>query len=263
MRNLIAVDMRRIFSSWKFYLAILIVLVSGIVTLNKNIGLFFPDIDRIGFYNLFIYSNLVQNAFTSVLAPLIAVIAFSDSILDDRKMGYIKNIAPRSSLNKYVKSRMISNSLAGGLVFVIPFVFLFITYYFIDPTTDFYSEYISGLFINVYMQSRFAYCMIFILHSFLFGAIYSLFGMGLSMIFENKYIALLLPLFYYYGTTYIANLFEFSKTSIASYFVPLLTFEFSTVIVPETANACQILEVLIIALLLIFLRLKKWRKCIN
>jgi len=254
-------DLKRVVLSWQLYFAIGLVFLTSFITLKNNteqFNLFY--FENLGTINLFLYSNVISNGIMSILAPFIAIVVFSTATLDDMKTGYIKNCTLLGQPKKYLKARVISTALTGGGVFAISYSLLFAIYLIIDPSASVRTSFRFGLFLDVYDRSLLLYCAVFILHSFIFGMVYSLFGMGISMVIKNKYIALGLPFVLYYAAPYLMWAVPEKISKLLSYFIPFLTFEISTIDVPLYKNATQLLFILCISVIMISVGYRRWRK---
>lgn len=190
-------DLKRIFSSPKLYIAVLFVIgfgVLGIIDL-RNLNVF--EFSPVGGLNLFIVAFILGSPI-KIFIPLIAVLVYSQALFDDIHFGEIKYIAYRMPMNKYLLQRALSTMLAGGISVALPLVIALLSFCIYDPTPSavILSSQISILKMQYY-QSLLCYCMVFILNAFIFGALYSLISMSLSIVIRNKIIALSLPALYF------------------------------------------------------------------
>lgn len=260
IRRIVNMDIRRMFTSWSFFAGILIVIMGGIISYSRNTELFgLNNLEKVGTLNIFIFSNIVSNVVMSILAPLVAALGFSLSTFDDIKTGFMNNVIINTNPKKYLFARIISTAFSGAIVFLISYVLFFLVSYIIDCSASVRVGFRFGLFLKIYDKSLFLYCIVFILHSMLFGSIFSLFGMGIALNVRNKNMVLILPLICYYLPSYIVSIFPQKVVQILTYFIPFLTFEISTLDIELYKHFSQLGFVLLIALLLIFIGYTKWR----
>jgi hypothetical protein len=73
-----------------------------------------------------------QGGIIGLVAPLIAVLPFSDSLSLDRVSGYLRFIMARTSYKKYFAAKVSASIVAGGLVLALPMMF------FLISTTSFF-----------------------------------------------------------------------------------------------------------------------------
>lgn len=121
-------DLKRIFTSWIFFLSIVIVVIGGII----QCALIYPDFadhsQTYGPLNCFL-AAFCLSGYGPVVAPILAVLPFATAYIDDLQTGYVKSIIARTTRRSYVISRMVSIGISGGLVlllgiFIYPGVFL-------------------------------------------------------------------------------------------------------------------------------------------
>ena len=252
-KRTILLDLKRVFFSWQFYLAISIIVLGSIITYNRN--LLVRNLDQfhnVGTLNTFIYSNIVANNIVNLLAPVIAGLVFSTTIIDDMKTGMYGMLASRTGPVKYIRSKIISSVICGGGVFLISYLLIFILIVIIDPTASVRTEfYRNGLFGLIYDRSMLLYCFAYIGYTFIFGAVFSLVCLGVAMITKNKYMAVGLPFFLYYISEYAMNLFTKNISDVLHYFLPHMTFDI--IAYTPTHYVLQLMFSFVIATILISL----------
>ena len=70
------------------------------------------------------YVSYTQS-FYHLMLPLIACFPFADSLVTDRKQGYLERLAVRERFGKIIPAKFLANALAGGLAASIPLVLLY------------------------------------------------------------------------------------------------------------------------------------------
>ncbi|MEL5898788.1 hypothetical protein AAGC94_12035 [Clostridium sporogenes] len=210
----------------------------------------FSELARFGIYgftnvydfiDIFLYCRDVGKFSILVLiAPLLAAIVYSNSYLSDKNSGYLKFIYLRIDKKKYILTRLIANAVVSGLMIVLASLVMLIILaiiYGINIKGASPSLNIEGPLSYVYYNNKWLYCIIILMLSFSFYAIFSTLALGASTIINNKYFSFLAPFFYYIisGTLFIIfklyplnatclfKLKAFSIQWIISYQIILLT----------------------------------------
>lgn len=252
---------QRLFTSWQFYLSISIIIGSWFITIKRNEILFnLNNMTSVGALNLFVLGNIIENPVMMILAPLVPVLTFSSEIYNDIKSGFSNNIFQRISPQKYIMSNALFTSLIGGLVFIISYLFLFLLVLIFDPTPSPLISFIIGPFSNIYNQSLLLFCIIFILHSFIFGVVYSLFGFGIAMNCKNKIFIYILPLAIYLLPSYLLYLLPNEVVSMLNWIIPFRTFEIAANNIPLRMNMTQLVIIGLISVFSILIGYKQLRQ---
>lgn len=249
---MIKVELKRMFLSWKFYGAIFIILFGAIVTYIRNYSLANLNIlNTVGTLNMFIYSNIQTNNVMILLSPVIACLAYSTTIVDDIKSGIYRQLIGRTSSAQYIQVKSITAALGGFLGFFIAYVIIFLILFLIDPTESVRTEFDrTTLFGTIYDHSMFLYCCAFIGYASIFGAIYSLLGLGIGMLLPNKYYQMGIPFFVYYSIIYAVHIFPDNISNILTYFILTQTFDITQYIDPMK-YVSQLLFIFLLSIILI------------
>ena len=89
-------DLKRIFTSWIFYLSVFIVIIGGVV----QCLLIYPDptdhSSTYGALNCFL-AAFCLSGYGPVVAPVLAVLPFATAYIDDIQTGYVKSIIARTT----------------------------------------------------------------------------------------------------------------------------------------------------------------------
>ncbi|GAA0744523.1 hypothetical protein [Clostridium oceanicum] len=169
----------------------------------------FLEFIRLGVYNfkntydfidVFLYCrNIGRFSMLSIISPLLAAIVYSSSYLQDKRSGYLDIIYSKENKYTYVLTRLIVNAVVSGVIIVLSSLVMLIilgcTYGIniinINPSLN-----IQGPFNYIYYSNKWLYCIIILVNSFIFYAIFSTLALGISTIINNKYISYLIPFFY-------------------------------------------------------------------
>ena len=185
-------DLKRIFRSWIFFLSIVIVVIGGII----QCALIYPDFadhsQTYGPLNCFL-AAFCLSGYGPVVAPILAVLPFATSYIDDLQTGYVKSIIARTTRRSYVISRMVSIGISGGLVLLLGYLSTLAFFCLIDPLPSARTMILGGAFVRVYHNSMLQYALLISFNAFVSGFVYALLCMGLSAITNNRYIGIIAP----------------------------------------------------------------------
>ncbi len=156
-----------------------------------------------------------SNTFFIYLAPLLAAIPYSDSLIHDRRYGFLKNILTRCRFSYYLTAKALANMVVGALAVSLPTAFN-IAYCFLvvkinAPILAIGSSDIS--FPNIPMGALGAlfashpaqYLVFLVALAAIFGAAYATFGLAVSAWVNNPYIAIAAPFAFLVVAGYLAD----------------------------------------------------------
>jgi hypothetical protein len=133
----------------------------------------------------------------SLMAPIIVTLPFVASFIEDKEKFFLRNILIRKSRICYFTQKYIATGLLGGLAIALPLFLLLVLNLIIYPkgNVNFFS--IVGPFSAVFKYSQFAYAVILIINSYIFGFIYANIGLTISFFIKSKVVAIISPLLLY------------------------------------------------------------------
>jgi hypothetical protein len=156
------------------------------------------------------------SAVLSVVFPILVALPFASSYVVDVDSGMIDYIYLRMGRIKYLLTRLLVNALVSGFVIssslLISFIlFLMIKNFDVQPINS-----VSVvLFKEIFNESPVVYILIYILNTFICGAVFSTFGLGLSTIIKKQYFAVLSPfLLYILSGTLFTQINKFFNSAI-------------------------------------------------
>lgn len=153
--------------------------------------------------------------------------------------------------NKKIKSHLFVNMIIGGSVFLFSYLLIFFIglIFYIDSTGIMQPGY--GLFRQLYQDAPVGYILVYILHSFICGALYALFGASIKVfIIKPESLALFIPLVFYSCLTRLGWLFPFLN-GVLSYVAPLFTFDVTVYDVSPLRRIAELSFVLVISITLL------------
>ncbi|MCB2178577.1 hypothetical protein KQH61_04095 [bacterium] len=183
------------------------------------------------FYNnahdAFIWAQ--NTGYWSMLAPLLAVIPYSDSYFNDMHSGFLRSLLMRVSYTKYLLIKYFSTALSGGLALALPLLIFYIYTNIMFSrgfNEDMYNRRLGtnpasfGPFGNMYQIHPDGYIFTLIGIGFLFGATFSIFGLMISLFTKNRYVPLATPFVVFIMVHFFTALFGIPAWSPLSSLTP-------------------------------------------
>ncbi len=137
------------------------------------------------------------------LAPLLAAIPYSDSLLTDRRYGFLKNILTRCQFSYYMTAKIMANMAVGALAVSVPVILMFVYCYLIakvpapiitiGTTVATFPNLPMGVLGYLYLSHPGVYLTFLVALAGVFGAAYATFGLAVSTWVDNPYIAIAAP----------------------------------------------------------------------
>ncbi|MBW6411667.1 hypothetical protein [Clostridium weizhouense] len=155
---------------------------------------------EISSYDNFIFFNL--NSISNILIlifPILSVLSYSDSYLEDINSGFIKCIHTRYSKKKYLMYKFLSNFVVGGLGFVIPLIINFIILILSYPSLPTHAILgkqtilCGGLFPALFYTYPILYIALWLVIYFMYAGAFASISLGVSTIIKNKFVVLFIP----------------------------------------------------------------------
>ncbi len=147
-----------------------------------------------------------------LLMPLFATLGYGWSYCSERKSGYIKAIATRTSKQNYFFSKYIAVFLTGGMVIAIPILLNVMLVAAFVPAIQpdvFYDIYYAAhpwsTLTPLFYAHPFIYMLLKILATFIFAGLISTIGLCITFISKNVFVVTLTPLFLLLLVNYISN----------------------------------------------------------
>lgn len=195
---LIKNDMRRAFTSYRFY-------VTGIVALAILLRPLVEEAAVGGGPFSFIYLQKLPFGFSDFtpFAAIFCALPFADSFCDDYNTGYVHAVASRIGPNQYARQRFMSNALIGGITQgIIVAITLLVCYWGASiPDTSETIKFMQGTpWYDGNLLLR-CHAMFFyglrVLLAFLFGCLWASVGLCVSVFCVNRYVTLIAPFVLY------------------------------------------------------------------
>lgn len=135
----------------------------------------------------------------TVFAAAFPVMGYSRAFFDDFSTGYANYILGRMSWKKYGIMRLTSVGISGGLSLAVPFSAIFAICYIAGDKGPLNGRLYEGSHIEVFIE-RYGIMGVLgakLILGFLFGALWALTALCISLFILNKYVALLGPFVLY------------------------------------------------------------------
>ncbi len=258
--QIIRIDLKRAFSSPMFWVGVLAILISGVIHATKHVGML-EQFDTPGTLNLFIFGNIIYaGGMIGVILPLVAVLPYSTSLVNDINSGFLKNQLVRVSSSRFIIQRIISTAISGGCVFLFAFLIYFIGAFIIDPSPSYRLSTSMAAFTSLYFDSLLLFCIVYILTTFLIGAAYALLGLGIGAITRKRFAALIVPAFLYHLGYFVLFLFPAQLREKAYTFCIFDLFDFHNIQSSVESMYLKIIMVMIIGIILTLVSFIQYRK---
>lgn len=149
------------------------------------------------------------------LAPIAAALPFVDSLLIDRSQGFLRSVLVRARYRHYVSAKAIANLLAGAAAVAGPLLAAYLVANLVyprslpDPSAFFkiWGTELGqprGLLAGLYAQQPDLYILALVALAACFGAIYASFGLAVSAVIPNRYVALASPFLLYMAADFVS-----------------------------------------------------------
>lgn len=143
------------------------------------------------------------------MMPILAALPYSLTYIEDIENNMITNINSRINHDSYIYTKIIINSVTGGIVVTIPIIIsLIITSLFFGGTIQDFSTYkaFGGTFNELFNNNYYLYILIHLSIQFLFGFSYATIALAVSTKIKSSMAILLSPFLFWAGGSVIVSL---------------------------------------------------------
>ncbi len=215
MPQLLRSEIRRAIFNVDFLIAFLIGTGMAFYAVNNfayPFGFFYQDVAQypnldpryVNAYDAVITS---MGAPFSVFVPLLAVMPFAMTLVEDRTSGILEQALSRMTFKRYLGVKILANGLAGGLAVSIPFVLVAIFANVFYPRELMPVEVARfsigpfGPFSELYRRAPDWYIVALLIRNFFFGAVYATLGLAIASLIKRPFLAITAPLVLYVTAT--------------------------------------------------------------
>ena len=194
MGNTLKADIRRAIINRTFILSVIGMIVCVIVaSLDSFKVLLAPEAGLLpnGFHAEALF-NALESDIIVLVVPIFAALPFTASYLDDTKSGFIKSYLPRTRIDSYIRGKIVSAGISGGLALALGIVFTYFLFWLVLSPLE--AAPIVGDMIKPPIIDLLGHAIMF----FLSGALWALVGLLLASVTGSKYVAYASPFILYY-----------------------------------------------------------------
>lgn len=187
----------RVMRSGKFFLSILIILLSMFFSLTAFVEEGMEYFFKHDYLMTFLQGYNGDRSLLTILGPLIATLPFAAQHVENSKSGTMKYLVGRMGYKKYFNSNFIINFVISFITFAIGMVIFFIVSFVLFSKDLNMDAYMGMTGVSAYKiladKSALLYILVIILHCAFVGACYSSVGLALSYFIKNKFVAWIGP----------------------------------------------------------------------
>lgn len=215
-------DIRCALKSWMMWLCVTVGVGLAIFTLYSNEYLYGMRVNELGSMTAFIHATaFAPGSIFQLCAPLLCIMPYALSHLENVKSRYINNILVRTKCSTYYIQKFLSTCTVGALYFMFTYLIIIVLCCIISPSPS-VRIVLSPItpFVGIYQRSLAKFMIVYMIHGMVFGATFNAFALGTSSVVQNKYVGLALPYVLYHTAMLIAWLFPKTMVYDIVQFVP-------------------------------------------
>ena len=211
MNRILKLEMRRAFSSFGFWVALIagnlfavLHLVTEIIPIHVefNNSLGGGDIAPQTVWYAWLGWNIggthAYNYIYYTIVPILAVLPYAVSGWEDIKSSYRVQLCTRIERKKYFKAKYFAVFVSGGTVCTIPILFDLLLCYLFLPGFPISASYCIGpsysdAWAELFYTCPLAYALVFTVILFCFGGVYACMGLAVTELLENRFLIQIFP----------------------------------------------------------------------
>lgn len=213
--NILKVELKRAFCGYSFYLAVLVGFLGGFFGIGLASNFKFTV-----FHNSSAYLAWVDGMdMIVILAPIIAVLPFGDSLALDRASGIARYFLLRVCPKKYIMAKWLANASAGALAVALTIILTFIFAASVYPlplppewvewTEDLINKGENLGLVKLFVKTPALHTVFTACIGLLFGAAYATLALSFSVFLRSRYMILVVPFLFYWITSIVVDLAGF------------------------------------------------------
>lgn len=226
MAVMILKDIKHAVKSWIMWLCVAVGAGLAIFTLYSNEYLYNMRVSELGSMTAFIHATaFAPGSIFQLCAPLLCIMPYALSHLDNMKSRYINNILVRTKCSTYYIQKFISTCTIGAIYYVFTYLIIIVLCCIISPCPS-VRIVLTPItpFVVTYQKSLAKFILVYMVHSMVFGATFNAFALGASSVFQNRYVSLAVPYVLYHTAMLIAWLFPKTMVYDVVQFIPYESF---------------------------------------
>ncbi|MDO5017707.1 MAG: hypothetical protein Q4E02_00230 [Lagierella massiliensis] len=230
--DIFKIELRRAFKNKKFLIALAIGLLLAGYNFITNMGLtdFYKFSVEYEKYHMLTPGGLFTNNILSSPLELdrtlffysvviLGALPFADSYVEDKVMGFNKNILSRASRKKYYTAKWLSVFISGFAICVLIAVFNFMLNMTIIPMLhpiieglgNSYGQDSSRFLVKIFVSHPILHFILFSILLGMYVGVLSTFGLLTSIFSENRFVAILMPFLLTQVMGIIQSVFRISR----------------------------------------------------
>ncbi|MCG0238563.1 MAG: hypothetical protein L6E13_04750 [Firmicutes bacterium] len=195
---MLRVEIKRALNSRMFYLTLLLgvaALLPGLYSYLDGRSPALVALDPFYFNSYEGWLWAYMDGLMPVAVPLLVTLPAASSYLQDKQTGYLTFLLMRGHRSSYLRAKIISNFLSGGLSVFIPLLILFaVTYTTLPAGLPKQLRLLEvGAFGFLLRPAPLLYILILSGVGFLFGGVYATFALSLSAVTSSRYVVMAAP----------------------------------------------------------------------
>lgn len=149
------------------------------------------------------------NAVYMTLFPVLAVLPYGASWLDDRKSGYVKNVCVRMKKSSYLIAKYVAVFISAGVTVVVPLLFnLILTCAVLPALTPSMNGLFpvggTAMFAGIYYTNPWLYTAIYMIIYFVYAGVLATLAIAASGWINQRFIVILFPFVIHFGSGIVA-----------------------------------------------------------
>jgi hypothetical protein len=197
MKAYFKLELRKNIFSLRTIISILIILVTFIVPYLEEVKFSHPGLDGVDYF-----MRIHQFSYIPFVAPIVAGMTYSMSIIKDRESGFINKLLDIIDIKTYFKVKLIVNALINTFVFAVSYSISILYFIIIFGLANDYGAninngaFIMNSFIGFYQTSKVLYIIIMVLATVISSIAFSTFMLGIVTLTGRNLTAYIFPIFW-------------------------------------------------------------------
>lgn len=214
MKHLISIELKKALSI-KLFIVSMVLILGPLIIVTPIINgsyLFFRPIE--------VHSELINSSAISLLFPILLVILYANSYVNEKRENFLLYVKPRTNISKYILAKGLVNAI---VTFIVAFLMIYIPFVFvqyIDPAlgiiqyeTSFYQPTSVGTFEFLAEKSVHLYGVMYSLWVAINGVLYVSVAYLLSICIKNRFVALSVPFLWWFIMNFVTGVLGIERFS--------------------------------------------------
>lgn len=207
MKTYFNLEFRKNLFSWKSIISILVIILSFLPIYLEDLRFPMVEIDGIEYF-----LRISSASYTFFIAPVVAGIIYSTSIVNDKKTGFMDKLLEVIDIKTYYKVKLLVNTLVSAIVLGIShgiMILYLIVFYGVKNRA--FTDVAPGSFVLFGDISKISYIILIFLVIPFSAAAFSTFILGITTAVGKKFVGYILPVFYALFTGILFELWQINS----------------------------------------------------